>query len=129
MGIALLQGRFFDDQDRQGNEPVAVIDEVMAKEAFGRGDPLGQHLWIGIGPDPVRVVGVVRHVRQWGLAGDDQAKVRAQLYYPFAQVPDALVHRWSDLMSIAVRTSLDPYEHGRIAAAGGARHRQRSGAL
>jgi predicted permease len=108
MGIALLHGRFFDDQDRQGNEPVAVIDEVMAKEAFGRGDPLGQHLWIGIGPDPVRVVGVVRHVRQWGLASDDQAKVRAQLYYPFAQVPDALVHRWSDLMSIAVRTSMDP---------------------
>jgi predicted permease len=108
MGIALLQGRFFDDQDRQGNESVAVIDEVMAKEAFGPADPVGKHLWIGIGPDPVRVVGVVRHVRQWGLAGDDKAKVRAQLYYPFAQVPDALVHRWSDLMSIAVRTSIEP---------------------
>jgi predicted permease len=108
MGIALLRGRFFDDQDRQGNESVAVIDEVMAKEAFGPADPVGKHLWIGIGPDPVRVVGVVRHVRQWGLAGDDKAKVRAQLYYPFAQVPDALVHRWSDLMSIAVRTSIEP---------------------
>jgi ABC-type antimicrobial peptide transport system permease subunit len=47
-------------------------------------------------------------VRQWGLAADDQAKVRAQLYYPFAQVPDALVRRWSELMSIAVRTSVDP---------------------
>jgi predicted permease len=108
MGIALLQGRFFDDQDRQRNESVAVVDEVMAKEAFGPADPVGKHLWIGIGPDPVRVVGVVRHVRQWGLAGDDKAKVRAQLYYPFAQVPDALVHRWSDLMSIAVRTSIEP---------------------
>ena len=51
---------------------------------------MGKHLWIGMGPDPVRVVGVVGHVRHWGLAGDDQAKVRAQLYYPFAQVPD----RW-----------------------------------
>jgi predicted permease len=108
MGIALLQGRFFDDQDRKGNESVAVIDEVMAQEAFGGRDVIGKHLWIGIGPDPVRVVGVVRHVRQWGLARDDSSKVRAQLYYPFAQVPDALVRRWSELMSIAVRTSVDP---------------------
>jgi predicted permease len=108
MGIPLLQGRFFDDQDRKGNESVAVIDEVMAQEAFGGRDAIGKHLWIGIGPDPVRVVGVVGHVRQFGLAGDDKAKVRAQLYYPFAQVPDPLVRRWSELMSIAVRTSIEP---------------------
>src|ERR1700730_2427544 len=43
-----------------------------------------------------------------GLAGDDQAKVRAQFYYPFAQVPDAFLRRWSELMSIAVRTSIPP---------------------
>jgi predicted permease len=108
MDIALLEGRFIDDQDRKGNESVAVIDEVMAQEAFPGQQPIGKHLWIGIGPDPVRVVGVVRHVRQFGLAGDDQAKVRAQLYYPFAQVPDPLVRRWSELMSIAVRTSMAP---------------------
>src|SRR5208282_4701959 len=48
------------------------------------------------------------HVRQWGLAKDDQSKLRAQLYYPFAQLPDKLVRRWSELMSIAVRTGIDP---------------------
>ena len=108
MGIRLLQGRFLDDQDRMGNESVAVIDEVMAQQAFGGQEPLGKHLWIGLGADPVRVVGVVGHVRYWGPAGDDHAKVRAQLYYPFAQVPDNLLRRWSELMSIAVRTSLSP---------------------
>jgi ABC-type antimicrobial peptide transport system permease subunit len=56
----------------------------------------------------VTVVGVVGHVRQWGPATDDEAKVRAQLYYPFAQVPDGLIRRWSELMSIAVRTSVEP---------------------
>ena len=61
-----------------------------------------------MGADPVTVVGVVSHVRQWGLAGDDQAEVRAQLYYPFTQVPDRLLRRWSELMSIAVRTGIDP---------------------
>jgi ABC-type antimicrobial peptide transport system permease subunit len=58
--------------------------------------------------DPVRVVGVAGHVRQWGPASDDQAQVRAQFYYPFAQVPDPLLRRWSELMSIAVRTSIPP---------------------
>jgi ABC-type antimicrobial peptide transport system permease subunit len=50
----------------------------------------------------------VPHVRHWGLAGDDSARVRAQLYYPFAQVPDPLLRRWSELMSIAVRSSVGP---------------------
>jgi predicted permease len=108
MGIKLVQGRFFDDQDRIGKESVVVIDDVMAKEAFGGREPLGQRLWIGMGTDPLRVVGVVRHVRYWGLAGDDQAQVRAQLYYPFAQVPDRLLRRWSELMSVAVRTGIPP---------------------
>jgi predicted permease len=107
-GIALRQGRFFDEHDRLGNQPVVVIDEVMAQEAFGNHDSLGKQLWIGLGNDPVTVVGVVGHVRYWGLAADDQAAVRAQLYYPFAQLPDRLVHRWSDLMSIVVRTGVAP---------------------
>lgn len=108
MGIALRRGRFFNDQDLMGHEGVAVIDEVMSQQAFPGEDPIGKHLWMGLGSDPVRVVGVVDHVLQFGLAGDDQAKVRAQLYYPFAQVPDTLLPRWSQLMSVAVRTHGDP---------------------
>jgi predicted permease len=108
MGIPLREGRFITDQDRAGSESVVVIDEVMAQQAFGGQNPVGKHVWIGIAPDPATVIGVVGHVRQWGPAGDDQATVRAQLYYPFAQVPDGLVRRWSQLMSIAVRTAIDP---------------------
>ncbi len=108
MGIPLHEGRFISDHDRPDTESVAVIDEVMAHQAFGGQRAIGKQLWIGIGPDPVTVVGVVGHVRQWGPATDDQAKVRAQLYYPFAQVPDNLLRRWSELMSIAVRTSVEP---------------------
>ena len=116
MGLRLIEGRFFDDHDRRGTEPVIVIDEVLAQQAFGNEDPVGKPLWIpdmsgpdwAGGKDPMRVIGVVGHVRHWGFARDDQAKVRAQFYYPFAQVPDAFLHRWSDLMSIAVRTRIPP---------------------
>jgi predicted permease len=107
MGIPLRQGRFFHDSDRIGSEPVIVIDEHLAQHAFAGKDPVGQHLWVqSMGPDPVRIIGVVGHVRHWGLAGDDRSRVRDQMYYPFAQVPAPLLHFFSSLMSIAVRTRI-----------------------
>jgi predicted permease len=122
MGIPLLSGRFFTDQDRLDTSPVIVVDDVLAKQAFGTRDVVGKLLWI---PDmpcvqpstndtfydctvPYTIVGVVGHVRYWGLAGDDQSSVRAQIYYPFTQVPDPFLRRWSELMSIAVRTRVAP---------------------
>ena len=120
MGMPLLEGRFFDDHDRMRSEPVIVVDDVLAKSAFPGQDALGKNLWIPDMPcvqatqtfvecsTPYKIVGVVGHVRYWGLAGDDQAQVRAQLYYPFAQVAPPFLTRWSQLMSIAVRTSVPP---------------------
>ena len=128
MGIALRRGRFFNDEDRLGSPPVVVIDDVMAQSAFGGQDAVGKRLWIpdmpctrvSPGPravrvetsvdctEPYTVVGVVGHVRHWGLASDDQAEVRAQFYYPFAQVPGPFLRRWSELSSIVVRTSVPP---------------------
>jgi predicted permease len=109
MGIPLKSGRFFTALDRQDSPHVIVIDDVLARAAFGDQNAVGRQLWIpDMGADPVQVVGVVGHVRYWGLAGDDQSKLRAQFYYPFAQIPDAWVRRWSELMSVAVRTNVDP---------------------
>jgi predicted permease len=109
MGISLRRGRFFNDEDRVGGELVIVIDDVLAQNAFGEQDPIGKRLWM---PDmdygPFTVVGVVGHVRHWGLAGDDQAQVRAQSYYPFSQLPDQFLRRWSELMSVVVRTNVAP---------------------
>jgi putative ABC transport system permease protein len=118
MQIPLLKGRFFDEHDRRDSEPVVVIDEALEKKTFGEKEAVGQRLWLPDSESPfstgaggtgaVRVVGVVGHVRHWGLAGDDQAQVRAQFYYPFSQMPDVLFRRWSELMSIAVRTTISP---------------------
>lgn len=120
MGIPLLKGRFFDDHDRRGKEPAVVIDDVLAQKAFGTEEPVGKRLWIpgnispftsGLdSPEPVMVVGVVGHVRHWGLAADDQSALRAQFYYSFAQVDDSLLPRWSQLMSLAVRTTIPPLD-------------------
>lgn len=108
MGLEVRQGRFFDERDQPNTAPVVVVDETLARQAFGGGSALGRQMWIEGYTDPLRIIGVVGHVRHWGLAQDDQNQVRAQIYYPFAQLPDRFVRRWSELMSIAVRTKAAP---------------------
>jgi len=111
MGVPLRAGRFFDGHDRSDAEHVLVVDETLALQAFGRRDVVGAHLWIpAMGPAPLTIVGVVGHVRHWGLAADDQSRVRAQIYYPFAQVPPSLLRMFSSFMSIAVRTKGAPLD-------------------
>lgn len=109
MGIPLRAGRFLNEHDTEGSEPVVVVDDNLEHHAFGGGNAVGRHLWISaMGPVPVRIVGVVGHVRHWGLAGDDESRVRDQIYYPFAQVPVPLLRFFSSVMSIAVRTNVAP---------------------
>src|SRR6185312_6539379 len=94
VGIPLLQGRYLDERDRMGTTPAVVIDEVLAHHAFGNRSPIGQPLHLGMGNDPLTIVGVVGHVRYWGPAADDESPVRDQLYYAFDQLPDRFVKRW-----------------------------------
>jgi predicted permease len=109
MGIPLRQGRFFNEHDRIGSEPVVVIDDNLAQHAFGTKDAVGKRIWIpAMGATPALVVGIVGHVRHWGLAADDQSRVRDQMYYPFAQVPAPLLHFFSSIMSFAARTTIPP---------------------
>jgi predicted permease len=86
MGIPLKQGRFFTAQDETGTQPVVVIDEVFARRYFPNADPLGKGIHLGDGSRPSEIVGVVGHVKQWGLDTDDSHSLREQLYLPFRQM-------------------------------------------
>jgi predicted permease len=111
MGIPLHAGRFFDEHDRIDTERVLVVDDNVAVHAFGRHDVVGAQLWIpAMGPSPLTIIGVVGHVRHWGLAADDRSRIRDQLYSPFAQVPPSLLRMFSSFMSIAVRTRVAPLD-------------------
>ncbi len=107
--LPLVRGRFFDENDRLGNPQVVVIDESMARHSFGTEDPIGKVLWVpAFGDKPVQVIGVVGHVRHWGLAGDELSRVQDQCYYPLAQVPDSLVRVFSSFLSVVIRTNVPP---------------------
>ena len=109
MGIRLLSGRFINDHDDLSAPNVMVIDEVFAHTIFPNQNPIGQHLILPFpGADqPREIVGIVEHVKHWGLAEDDTATIRSQFYFPIAQVPDQIYSLVTG-MSYAVRTRMQP---------------------
>jgi putative ABC transport system permease protein len=44
MGIPLRAGRFFNDRDAKGSQPVAIIDETLARREFPSENPVGKHI-------------------------------------------------------------------------------------
>jgi predicted permease len=92
----LERGRFFTPQDNENSSRVIVVDDVFAKQYFGGKDPIGQHIFLDNKGGRAEIVGVVAHVKQWGLASDDKEQLRAQLYFPYMQLPDqAMALSWN----------------------------------
>ncbi len=106
MGIPLLQGRFFTAGDRIDTGKVVVIDRVLAEKFFAGQNPVGQTLTVAHW-GAARIVGVVGHVRHWGL--DDPGTYNPyQIYIPVYQLPDSMVTDFFRNLNLVVRTALPP---------------------
>ena len=45
LGVPLLAGRDFTDDDRGGSEPVSIVSQSVAQRLFPNGDAVNRHLW------------------------------------------------------------------------------------
>jgi predicted permease len=92
LGIAIRRGRSFTATEDSSTTPVILINQTLARRAFGDEDPIGKETTRGM------IVGVVDDVRQVNL---DQES-RPEIYYPAAQ-------NWSQVnelgMTLVVRTN------------------------
>ena len=88
MRIPLEQGRFFTAQDNENAPHVIVVDDVFARQYFPGQNPIGQHVFLQNKGGRAEIIGIVGHVKQWGLDTDDKEALRAQLYFPYMQLPD-----------------------------------------
>lgn len=84
MGIGLLKGRLFTVDDRLGTQPVAIIDENLARQYWPNQDPIGQRLRRGTDSPWATIIGLVPHVMQSSLVGDSGKGI---CYYPMLQQP------------------------------------------
>jgi predicted permease len=103
MEIPLKRGRFFTSQDNEKAPLVTVIDEDMAEKYFANEDPIGQSVVDPFIGKPAEIVGIVGHVKHWGL--DDKLNVHAQFYIPYMQVPDKYMSRAGNRTAVLVRSS------------------------
>jgi predicted permease len=106
MQTPLRSGRFFTARDDEHSPPVLVIDDVLARQYFPDENPVGKRLFLDIGQSNIQaqIIGVVAHVNQWGLDTDDTERLRAQLYFPFMQLPDPSMALAPTGMRMVVRT-------------------------
>jgi putative ABC transport system permease protein len=88
MQIPLLRGRFLTSHDDENSPPVVVIDEALAQKFFPGQDPVGKIIHLDDDDKTAEIVGVVKHVKQWGLQGDEKQSLQAQMYRPFMQLAD-----------------------------------------
>ncbi|HXI90675.1 MAG TPA: ABC transporter permease, partial [Blastocatellia bacterium] len=98
MGIPLLRGRLFTEQDSKNAPRVAVINETMARTYFSDEDPIGKGINLSQGREGFReIVGIVGDVKQYGLA----QPTTLQTYEPYLQMPFSAV-------TLIVRTEGNP---------------------
>jgi predicted permease len=95
LGIPLVRGRAFDQRDRAGAAPVAIVNQSFARRFWPAGDPIGRRIVTG---DVTReVIGIARDAKYVSLGEEPQP----HYYVPWAQAyePD---------MVLQVRTAGDP---------------------
>ncbi len=109
MRIPLLRGRLLDARDNENTACAIDIDEELARRAFPAQDPLGQHVGFDLLPMQCEIVGVVGHVKHWGLDTDATSSFRSQMYIAFRQFPDSVMDLVSTGSAYVVRTAGDPY--------------------
>jgi predicted permease len=95
MGIRLVDGRAFTAHDRQDSEPVAIVNEAIARRYWPDGNTVGGSMRVG--RDQCRVIGVTANSRHVSLKGP----VEPLIYRPVAQ-------RYVGWAYLQVRTEGDP---------------------
>jgi predicted permease len=107
MRIRLLRGRLLTPEDTTHSAPVIVVDKAFADTFFPGRDPLGKTITIAYW-GTVQIVGVVGHVRHWGLGDVSLFPPSQPVYASFYQLPDRYVPAFSAYLTAVVRTPLPP---------------------
>ena len=102
LGVPILSGRDFTDEDRIDTEPVAIVSQSVAQRLFPNADAVNRRLWWGGRgtPQPRRIVGIVADV-------DDQNVVQEPTLTIYEPIRGG---RLGSLASrLFVRAAGDPY--------------------
>jgi predicted permease len=100
LGIPVLRGRGFQEEDRDPNRNVVILSDSMARRMFAGEDPLGKQIRPGRSGPWRTVVGVVGNVKNNGLVERDDPE-----YYEIRKHSGGGVERNA---AAIIRTAMDP---------------------
>jgi putative ABC transport system permease protein len=104
MGIPIVEGRAFGPLDLEGSQPVALVNETMARTFWPGESPVGRRIRPSGDETPwFSIIGVVKDVKQGGM--DAETGTESYFYYP--QTAQALSFA-PRTMNFAVRTTVPP---------------------
>jgi putative ABC transport system permease protein len=103
MGIPVLRGREFTDDDRENGPYVAVVSRKLAENLWGSADVLGKRFRLGGDTTYVTVVGVAGDIRARGFTDAPGPT----MYFAYPQTRKA-AYFMPRSMSLVIRTSQDP---------------------
>jgi predicted permease len=86
VNIRIAHGRDFSVDDEYGRPQVAIVNERLARDAFGNGDAIGRTIRTGMtreSSEGMRIVGVVADTRE--VSPD--ASANPEIYLPYLQHP------------------------------------------
>jgi len=117
LGIPLKAGRAFTAADRDGGQPVAIVNDTFARRYFGGRPPIGARLREFGGDSWRTVVGVIGDVKHSG----PDAETRPEVDLPYAQLDPGFTSTWSRGLAFVVRSQLPsnaavPLVKARVAA-------------
>jgi putative ABC transport system permease protein len=103
MGIAMLAGREFLDTDLPKTQPVAIINESLARRYWGPANPLGSRIRHGLPAGQTRWYTIVGLVESTRLLVNSPSEPK--IYTPFSQVPEGYDGVLGRPITLEIRTS------------------------
>jgi predicted permease len=100
LGIPIVRGRAFQDQDREANENPVILSATLAKRLFPKEDALGRSLRLRPEGPWRPVVGIAADVRNNGLA----AASDPEYYIPWKIDPEGYFR----VAHVSLRTPMNP---------------------
>lgn len=86
LNIRIARGRDFSAADEYGRPQVAIVNERLARDAFGTGDPIGRTIRTGMtreSSNGMQIVGVVADTREV----TPEEPTHPEIYFPYLQHP------------------------------------------
>lgn len=105
LGIPMVRGRFFSEDDTSTSPPVVVVNQAFADKYLPGQDPIGHTVSMGKGRfNEIRIVGVIGDVKQM----DVTKATKPEIYFCLAQTEpgSALYGIATAFMQVAIRGAI-----------------------